>query len=229
MYLPFAECIIAREDFIVEYRHNKALKNDACAVVRLGSGLLGHLVTSLVAAPGARLSFIVSLQYTKPKMINLLLAWIRKIISDTHNVVVGAVLMLVFGGSSFATLAFPNKVQEMLISTPQVWLLIAMSFGSLLISLILIKFLPTINKTKNKDYYPLINACGYKWRVSHSAGLVVHIDPIPHCPKHDLELTEENNFMSCHRKGCETKIIWKEFDIIFPHVRSEIKKAVREL
>ena len=162
-------------------------------------------------------------------MKTLLLSWIRKILSDTHNVAVGAILVVVFGGGSFATLAFPNTVQEMLTSIPQIWLLIAMSLGSLLISLIVIRQTQTKKKTAQRKWGTLIKAGGLKWLVSHSSGLVVHIKEIPYCPKHERQLIQKNDIIFCPKEKCTFEVSIQDINNAFPSIESEIEKVVREL
>lgn len=160
-------------------------------------------------------------------------AYLKKIFSDLHNVIVGVVLGALMLGTG-ATYLFLENTWNLLIyiikSPTPLWATVSLlCLSNFLLYLKISQKISYSSKSSCEKWGILVTAGGFKWLVSHSAGLVVHTKETPYCPNHDMMLVKESGKFVCPMSGCSVQESIRSLESRYKFIEAEIEKTIREL
>jgi hypothetical protein len=160
-------------------------------------------------------------------MKNLLLAYIKKVFSDSHNAIIAIILASLIVGSGSVYLFF-QSLWTKLINTLQLptplWVTIVLALALYIWFSATTKRNLSYGLDKHKDY-TFITEMGLLWKVDNISR---ELNPTPLCFKHQHEMLETKNSYVCH--SCQGKsrkhIQKKDVDFVRELVTSKIDAAI---
>lgn len=159
-------------------------------------------------------------------------AYLKKIFSDLHNVIISVVIgSLILGtGATYIFLKNTWKLFIYIVELPTpLWATISLLCLSNCFIYFKISQKISCSKSSCEKGGILVTAGGFKWLVSHSAGLVVHAKGTPYFPNHDMMLVKENGRFVCPVSGCLVQESIRSLESRYKFIESEIEKTIREL
>ena len=159
-------------------------------------------------------------------------AYLKKAFSDLHNVILGVIIGAIILGTGAAYLFLENawRLFENIAQSPTpLWATVSLLCLSNYLLYLRIYYKSSYSKSSCDKRGILVTAGGFKWLVSHSAGLVVHTKETPYCPNHDMSLVKESGKFVCPVQGCTVQEAIRSVESRYKFIEAEIEKTIREL
>ena len=151
-------------------------------------------------------------------------AWLRKIASDTHALVVGAILSLVFGGGGLSIWLFLNPLSQLLERNISLRQSLVSSFGLLLLVSLVLKF---VEYKSSQPSETLKKIGSFTWKVTHRRGRVLGVEGLPYCNAHECKFVINGHEWHCPIPNCTSVLHDSDLSKTRMYAESIIERLLR--
>lgn len=160
-------------------------------------------------------------------MQKILKAWIKKIFSDLHSIILTAIVLsfLGTGGASLVSEKTWHLVKKAILLPLPLWLTIALVLATY--TYFHIKKLRSYSFRHKTKYFTIGN---FKWETKIYSNTCFEVENTPLCAKHDLRLLFSGSSRYCpeaDKRNCKNQISDYDHYKIYSTAKSYIDKQIR--